>query len=1304
MMRGARLTAVGGARESGGPSPSGFAPSGPSGEVVNPRSTGLISRASAAPDVPRSPRRRPLTIRSSVPRPPLPADSRGDRGTAKRGGFLSAVLCTVGGLLLATPALRAQQADVEAWAARLVDNAALGAGDLDGAVEEWLGMVAQEPGHPLAEGTLRLVGLMQERAADPTLVATRVISLPSTGLSPLAARQLEVMQGVIRATRLPVADRPEEAFPSFLKHGFVLGPLPPLGNPLAARDPSPQFGEPAFGKVHVGVDGDVRWLPYERLALSRAFEPALVYEPARGMALLAFVFDVPECGFAWIEIGQRRSGNALAPYAVSINGEPPIVVEHLHEDASPMERHFAALRTGRNRIVIKCALDSRPELALRVLDLQGRPWPGLEEVSALKAADAPLGEPACSPGDKRFVPPADTIAFLDGLAQRGPDSEALLGLLQFQEGREADGLAHVRAACDAAPGRPGLLALRARLTLDANYLPGSWKKGTARALAESVVATDPHRLDMALVLAGILADEDREEEAIALLTELGTALPEQAQTRLALADVYRRLNMDVSSENALLAAQSLAPASPAVLRALAQLYGRAGQATRSAELSLSAIRASGASGQALRQIADRFASLGLLDRAEALYREALARDPDRESRSDLGEFLAGTRRWDEADAIFADLAARYPRWARPCVQRADVARLRGDPANELLRLREALQREPSARVVRERVAALGGPDPVGEFFAANRLDLDALRAAYDASGSRDSVVKLVDHAVVMVFPDGGTETLTQDLYLARDLAGCETLGNMRPQGEVLRLATIKPDGTEYEPVGTGNYVMPNLKPGDFVVEVTRSSEQPPSDGVLRLGNWFFASVGEPFVRSSYVISVPESLPLKLVQRQYTGEHEVLDVGSAVVHRFAMHDQARVLPEPNAPPPPWFLPWVEFGMDADRAAVMAEMSASVLPGTKVTPEIREAADRVTAGLVGDTAKAQALHRFVNDTLDQRGWQDATGALLQREGNASFLYAALLEATGVPHELVWSRNVSPEADEEPDPAFLEGDYWSRNLLVLVQPGDGEPAWCDMNLKTMPYGRLFGDAPGAPSVALPSCRLLTLPAESPAERPGALIDIELDIAADGSAQASGELTWTAGYGFAVKEQFRELPDERRKQQMTGMAAWLLPGIDLGDYEMPGLDSADDALALHVSGTVPTFLDDDGTALVCRLPCPPLNLKGELAGGSGLRQLPYFLNEAMVQSATITMKLAPDLQVLGLPTGHVAEIHGGRYELQLTQPEPGTLEIRRAIALPPFAIPASQYAEFEAFCAQVDEAERGQLRFVRAAPPQDP
>src|SRR5262249_3387775 len=153
-----------------------------------------------------------------------------------------------------------------------------------------------------------------------------------------------------------------------------------------------------------------------------------------------------------------------------------------------------------------------------------------------------------------------------------------------------------------------------------------------------------------------------------------------------------------------------------------------------------------------------------------------------------------------------------------------------------------------------------------------------------------------------------------------------------------------------------------------------------------------------------------------------------------------------------------LPTVEFGMDASKASALATLSATVLDPTTVTPEIRDAALGAIKDATTDTAKARALHAFVNDTLDKRSWGTATQALLSREGSATNPYAALLAAAGVPHEVIFTRNVSPESDPEPDPPFVESGYWGRKLLVLVEPRDGEPAWCDMDNKSMPYGGLM------------------------------------------------------------------------------------------------------------------------------------------------------------------------------------------------------------------------------------------------------
>ena len=211
--------------------------------------------------------------------------------------------------------------------------------------------------------------------------------------------------------------------------------------------------------------------------------------------------------------------------------------------------------------------------------------------------------------------------------------------------------------------------------------------------------------------------------------------------------------------------------------------------------------------------------------------------------------------------------------------------------------------------------------------------------------------------------------------------------------------------------------------------------------------------------------MPRELPLELVQRNVEGvvSHEQRAQGDAVVHKFQALDQPRELDKPHTPPRAWWLPWIEFGMDADVPRSLAQMSIGMREPTAVTPEIRAAAEKVVAGVSGDTATARALHDFVNHTLDKRGWGTATQALLSREGSATYLYAALLTASGVPHELVWSHDVSPDSDTEPDPPFVEPNFYGRKLLVLVQPRDGEPAWCDMDDKTLPYGHLIGRRAG-------------------------------------------------------------------------------------------------------------------------------------------------------------------------------------------------------------------------------------------------
>ncbi|MHC5212360.1 MAG: hypothetical protein ACYTG2_16720 [Planctomycetota bacterium] len=685
------------------------------------------------------------------------------------GACLAGVLC----VLPLARAARAQQTDDETWARALVDHPAAAAGDIDGQCRELLELVAREPGHALADAALGIIQLRRPNLHDPTSFARALEAMSADGLTPAAARRLSVLQGNSRAGRMPPDALGADLHPGFLGHAFVLAPLGPLDHPLAYRTPRPEMDAPRFGEEHEGVSGPVRWLAMQRPTTARWLQPSERVAAGRGQALSAVLFDAPGGGPGFVEVEVRTSGGSPASYALALNGETPVVVDRLATPGSSLVAHPVALRDGRNSVMLQTPLDRRVQFALRVLGPDGLPR-AVDEMTDLGEASRPLGPRGPAQAPRRV--PGTSVSYLAGLAERGPDTEALLGVLLFFGDQEPEGLAHARRAHEQAPDRAGLGALLADLVGRADYLPTSWQRSHKRRLAEAVLELDPQRLDMALHVHEILANEDREEEAIAGLLLLGEALPAQPDSRLALADVYGRLGMDVAAEAALDEAQALAPDSPGVLSERARVLADHRQDRRAAETRLASLRAGGATGSGLRSVADRFLAVGEAERALDLMREAVLRDDDRAARMDLAGMLAGLDRHDEADALLAALAARFTDWERPCMDRADIALRRGDLEGELAALREALARRPSLRVARERLYALTGEDDTREYFARETAQVDAVMAAYDDAGQEESVVHVLDQAIVRFYEDGAAETLTQDVWRVRDLAGCEQLG------------------------------------------------------------------------------------------------------------------------------------------------------------------------------------------------------------------------------------------------------------------------------------------------------------------------------------------------------------------------------------------------------------------------------------------------------------------------------------------------------------------------------------------------
>lgn len=1212
-----------------------------------------------------------------------------------------------------------QATDLETWAADLVAPPSLAAGDRDAALHGWLDRLDAEPDHPLAEATLRLVAAALTDVADPAALRQRLAGLDPSRFEPGARGLAARLVGRARSAEPGACAEGQDHHPRQLGLARVLAPLGPLGHPEAFRHDPQLLADPGFDRAHPGLDGEVRWRPLRRAGERAAFDPDDALIGGDGWALMALSFDVPAGGPAWLEVdlgdgagssftgdlgttlsfgdsafrGWLLGANRTPPgYALSVNGAAPVVVDPVSAPVGAVQRHPLVLREGRNDLLLRFEVQAGFAPALAVLGADGLPVPGLEE----RLTPAPVGQPVdvAPPGPWPF----GSAAALEGELP-GPATRALRGLLSALDRHPAEGLADLLAAAEVSDD-PTLLGLVAGVVEAMAYLPESVSSPRARQLVERGRALAPDHLPLAIAWSQVLEGEDRDEEALALMEELGEVHPEQADSVLRERSLLLGLGMVAQAELALEEALRRAPRSPRVLQVAAAQARNGGLRDEQAALLLRELLAQGVSASRAEGLARQLADLQRLDEAERWWTEALSRDADRSRRRRRAGSLMRQERWAEADALLAELCVQWPEWAGPWSERADLALRRGDPTAELALRQRVLELRPGHVPTRQRLAELTGVDPVRDFVARHDVDGAALLAEYDESGRDESVVRLLDLGLVWLFEDGSSETWTHELIQVRDLAACEQEGSVRLPGEVVEVATITAEGQRFEPalVG-GEYVMPNLRPGDFIETITITRTDPPADGVLRPGAWFFRSTSQPFVVSRYVVDLPDGLGLRLHQHAFDGRHEVRQHDGRVEHLFERLDNERVLVEPGTPDQRWFVPWVEFGMDTPVEPALARMTRPLTAMTRLTPELREAAFTqaayAAAGGGGQDVTARQLYAFVDEHLSRTTARPmpAVLSLLSEEGNPTLLLAALLDAVGIERELVWSRAIPPGADPEPDPPFADPRRVQNRLLLIVRPDDGPEVWCDPSIKGLPYGVLDGTAPGAEALAVTSREPLSEPV---GQLPGQGWRLDLDLAPDGSARVSGSLSLLGAAGFGARQQLSEMPALYHRPVVQQFATQLLPGLDLTEAAIEGLEDDDpEGVRFTFAGTMARAFDPDadGGGLTRPLPLVRSELSAQVAV-EGQRRLPFLTTGLGLDLAEVRLTLPEGFSLPEPPEGFAGTLEGWSYALALEQEAPDRWLLTRRFERQPFTLPAERYGELVVFCAALDDAEQALLR----------
>ena len=248
--------------------------------------------------------------------------------------------------------------------------------------------------------------------------------------------------------------------------------------------------------------------------------------------------------------------------------------------------------------------------------------------------------------------------------------------------------------------------------------------------------------------------------------------------------------------------------------------------------------------------------------------------------------------------------------------------------------------------------------------------------------------------------------------------------------------------------------------------------------------------------------------------------------------------------------------------------------------------------------------------------------------------------------------------------------------------------------MSSRTLPYGELMGDAPGAEAVTVEAGKWFHMPEGDAADRPGVRVGLEIDLAVDGSADVSGELAYLGGWGYAAKQQIRELPETQHRSIVESIAAGVLPGVELDGYSIVGLHD-DERLAFRFDGRAPRFLDAAGGR---PLPVRRLEMSRSLAI-EGKRRLPFLQESVNVDDASVVLRVPEGMELVDPPQGFRGAFGGQAYELSITRGGGNEWILTRDFAQDPFSIEPEEYPDLIDFAQRIDDAESGWLRFSRPA-----
>ncbi len=956
--------------------------------------------------------------------------------------------------------------------------------------------------------------------------------------------------------------------------------------------------------------------------------------------------------------------------------DAPVLVRDLRE-WGVWQRFGVAVHVpaGRHRIVAR-VLDDRA--SIRVLDTDGRPAPVQSETD--RRAPYAIVPPTVLPDPN----PLDAIV----KAQKAPSALGayFAAYLANVEGMPDVGSVLVAPYLVAEDSSADMLEAAATYAHDDPAYPSEVKHKTERDLMARAAKRDPKLWYARAWLTLDDAEQRGFVDAVDPLRKLADELREQPELLEQLARIYARVGWRAERK-----------------KALADLAERFPDDVR-----------------ALRMNLELLDEIGPIADADKIAARVQSLDPDYEV--SLDRALA-RHDWKAAISELERLQKRRPERKEIAGRIADVLQRAGDPSKALEQLAKALKKNPQDATSRFRLAdrayALGDDSALRKALADALLvgaktedlrgaldllegttDLEPFRLdgkkairefeAWEKTGKHMAGVsaRVVDYSALWVHPDGSAQMLEHELLKIQSQEAINQEAEQKPpEGLVLHLRVIKPDGRTLEPEpvsGKPTLTMPNLEVGDYVeIEHVTTTEGDGDHGRRYRGPmWLFREEDKGYWRSEFVVLTPKDKKLDVETRGAVPKPLMRETATYVERRWRVDESPPLPQEPESVSAAEYLPSVRIGWGVTLEDTVARFTDLASDETPLDPRVFAMAQSYVKGVPASDRdeRARRVYRAVLEAVQDGQEKDGRRVLFGKAGSRDAAFRYLLRELGIPVELAFVKNrLAPPAV---GPLSDVDDY--TGILTRVSGNKG-PIFLTVEDCFAPFGYVPADYRGQPGFLLaPGSPALTTPKDG--IRDGVSILGRADMKEDGSAVVTLEQRFHGKLGIRMRGVFDKISESQLYAFVESrVLTSTLPGARVKDVVVENKTNLDAPFVLRVKAEMPQLGRVQGNQVLVK-PIFPLHL-AQLAT-LPTRQIPLLLGAWTFVDVDFSIVAANALHMpASLPT------HDYKHGEQLVSVKDAVhgheLRFTRTIDLPAGRIqPGADYASFQTFTQEADTA----------------